>query len=281
MLSRIMLSLIVSPMPTDPRQISPAESPPHILLAAAVAFELRPFARRLGVDAPASAIARGRHGDRQVSLLSTGMGRPGDDAFEHALRDLQPTQVINVGIAGALDLEHPAGSTWIVDEWHHPQPPHGLAASADTELSSQIGAALDDAGIAWGRARGVTVDDPLHDADQRDRIRDGSGAHLVEMEGAAWAGIAAEIGVPFAAVRVVSDHANRPLPGPRPQDGRRGWLLRDDGTLRKRRLAWALLATRAWLRPRHHLSELRAAGGQFRQAMEALDGVAEALLPPR
>jgi nucleoside phosphorylase len=267
-------------MSIDPHPRSPSEPRPHILLAAAIAFELRPFARRLGVDAHASAIAHGKHGDDHVSLLSTGMGRPGDEAFARALRDLQPTQVINVGIAGALDLEHPAGSTWIVDEWHHPQPPHGLAVSADTELSSQIGTVLDGAGIAWGRARVVTVDHPLHDANERDRIRNGSGAHLVEMEGAAWAGIAAELGVPFAAVRVVSDHANRPLPGPRPEGGRRGWLLRDDGTLRKRRLAWALLATRAWLRPKHHLAEIKAAGGQFRQAMEALDAIAEALLPP-
>ncbi len=231
------------------------------------------------MKAPASTIAHGTHGGKQVSLLSTGMGRPGDGAFRRALLDLQPTQVINVGIAGALDLEHPAGSTWIVDQWHQAQPPHGLAASADTELSSRIGTALDGAGITWGRARVVTVDDPLQDADERDRIRNGSGAHLVEMEGAAWADIAAELGVPFAAVRVVSDHANRPLPGARPQGGRRGWLLRDDGTVRKRRLAWALLATRAWLRPKHHLSEVKAAGGQFRPAMKALDGVAEALLP--
>jgi len=33
------------------------------------------------------------------------------------------------------------------------------------------------------------------------------------------------------------------------------------------------------LRPRHHLSEIKAAGGQFRLAMEALEGVASALLP--
>lgn len=207
------------------------------------------------------------------------MGRPGDEVFARALHKLQPTQVINVGIAGALDREHPAGSTWIVDQWHHPQPPYDLAASSDTELSSQIAAALDAAGIAWGRARVVTVDNPLQDATERDRIRKGSSAHLVEMEGAAWAGIAAELGIPFGAVRVVSDHADRPLPGARPNSGQRGWLLRDNGTVRKRRLAWALLASRAWLRPQHHLSEIKAAGGQFRQAMRALDKVAEALLP--
>jgi nucleoside phosphorylase len=252
----------------------------HILLAAAVPLELRPFARRLGLEPPTSAIAHGKHGERHVSLLSAGMGRPGDDTFAAALRDLQPGAVINVGIAGALDEGHPAGSTWLVDQWYRPQPPHELAARADDALSTELAGMLDAAGLQWGRARAVMVDHPLHDSAERDLIRDGSGAHLVEMEGAAWAGIAGAAGVPFAAVRVVSDHANRPLPGPRPRGGRRAWLMRDDGSLRKHRLALAMLFSGAWLRPRHHLSEIKAAGGQFRLAMEGLEEVAEALLPP-
>jgi nucleoside phosphorylase len=254
--------------------------PSHILLAAAVAFELRPFARRLGLEAPAFAIAHGKHGERHVSLLSTGMGRPGDDAFTAALRDLQPDAVINVGIAGALDEQHPAGSTWIVDEWRAPDPPHDRTATADPALSEHLAGLLSAAGWPCGRARAVMVDEPLQDPHQRDRVRARSGAHLVEMEGAAWAAIAKAMGVPFAAVRVVSDHADRPLPGPRPRGGgRRDWLLRDDGRPRKRRLAWALLVSGAWLRPRRHLAEVKAAGGQLRQAAAALEGVAGALLP--
>jgi len=249
------------------------------VLAAALAFELRPFSRRLAAAPPRNGLAHGEHGGRAVSLLAAGMGRRGDEAFARALRELQPAQVINIGIAGALDREHSAGSTWIVDEWHDPQPPYGLAARADAALCARIGATLDGAGVGWGNARAVMVDEPLHDADERDRIRDGSGAHLVEMEGAAWAGIAAELGIPFAAVRVVSDHADRPLPGPRPKDGRRARLLRDDGTARVGRIVWALLASRAWLRPWHHVTEIKAAGVQFRVAMHGLDAVAEALLP--
>ncbi len=254
------------------------ESTPEVLLAAAVAFELRPFARRLGIEAPDSGPTYEPVGNRRVALLSAGMGRSGDEKFAAALRDLRPAAVINVGIAGALDLAHPAGSTWVVNEWRGPHHPHEPAARADTALSADVGEALTETGIGWGNAVAVTVDEPLHDADERDRIREGSGAHLVEMEGAAWATIAAEHGVPFAAIRVVSDHADRPLLGPRPKSGRRAWLLRDDGTTRKGRLLWALLASTAWLRPRHHLRELKAAGGQFRDAADALDGVAQALL---
>ena len=254
------------------------KSTPYVLLAAAVAFELGPFARRLGIDAPDSGLAHAPAGNPRVALLSAGMGRPGDEKFAAALRELRPDAVINVGIAGALDLSHPAGSTWVVEEWLHQHPPHEPTARADAALSAKVGDALTETGVGWGNAVAVTVDEPLHDADERDRIREGSGAHLVEMEGAAWATIAAEHDVPFAAVRVVSDHANRPLPGPRPKDGRRAWLLRDDGTTRKGRLLVAFMASTAWLRPRHHVRELKAAGAQFREAVDALDAVARALL---
>lgn len=213
------------------------ESTLDVMFAAAVAFELRPFARHLGIETLERGLTHATHGAGRVALLSAGMGRSGDEKFRAALRDLKPVTVINVGIAGALDLAHPAGSTWVVEEWRHQHPPHGAMARADAALSADIGVVLDKAGIAWGNAVAVTVDEPLHDADQRDRIRDGSGAHLVEMEGASWATIAADHDVPFAAVRVISDHANRPL--------------RD---------------------------EVKAAGAQFREAVDALDAVARALL---
>ncbi len=208
------------------------------------------------------------------------MGRPGDAAFRDAVHELRPGAIINVGIAGALDLTHPAGAPWLVTEWRHPAPPHEVAATASTQLSGEIGSTLDRAGVRWEQARAVMVDEPLHDTVERDRIRDGCGAHLVEMEGAAWADIAAAADIPFAAVRVVSDHANRPLPGPKPVGGgRRAWLLHDDGTPRKLRLAWAFLVSGAWLRPKHNLAEVKEAGGQFREALQGLEQVAEALFP--
>jgi hypothetical protein len=83
----------------------------------------------------------------------------------------------------------------------------------------------------------------------------------------------------FKAVRVISDHANRSLPGPRPADGRRAWLLRDDGTARRGRVLWAWMMSGAWLRPRHHYRKLKAAGGDFAAAMGGLHQVAAALLP--
>jgi len=264
----------------DSRPERHPDSSLDVLLVAAFPTELRPFARRLGLGASRT-LAQATVDGLEIGLITTGMGRPSDDLFRAAIEEWRPMAVINVGIAGALDLEHPAGSAWIVDEWRHSAHPHGLAARADADLSASIGARLDDAGVAWQRATAVSVDEPLHDADERDRILAGSAAHLVEMEGAPWAAIAAEYDIPFAAIRVVSDHANRSLPGPRPADGRRAKLLRDDGTVRIGRIAWAWLLSGAWLRPRHHYRNLKAAGGEFAAAIGGLHSVAAALLEPR
>ncbi len=120
------------------------------------------------------------------------------------------------------------------------------------------------------------MDKPLHDAVERDRLHAGAGAHLVEMEGGRWADIAAAAGVPFAALRVVSDHANRKLPGADKPHSRRAWMLKDDGRVHRRRLLWALITSTAWLRPVHHYREVRAAGGEFGAALAALHAVAAA-----
>jgi nucleoside phosphorylase len=207
------------------------------------------------------------------------MGRGGDKTFSDAIHNLQPEAVVNVGIAGALDKKYPAGSTWAVQEWRDPLHPHATTAHSDPALLENILRAFKQASIPCKRAIAVTVDEPLYDVNIRDRIRAGSGAQLVEMEGSAWAKIASEHRVPFTAVRVISDHADRPLPGPNSKAARRAWLAQDNTTTGKSRLSLALIASAAWLRPRKQLRELKEAGDGLSKAVEALDNVAHALLP--
>lgn len=249
-----------------------------LLLVAAVSTELRPFADRLGVPEPLPDLSRIRREGGTLALLASGMGRSGDGRFAAALADLRPAAVVNVGIAGALHLEHHAGSTYVIDEWRAAKEPFDTVARPDAALSKRIADRLDSARIDWAPAKAVTVDAALHDPAARDRLREASGAQLVEMEGAPWAALARQAGVPFAAVRVVSDHANRPMPGPGQTAGRRDWLLNEDGSARLHRLAWAWVRSGAWLRPRHNYREVKAAGIDFAAALAALDGVAEALM---
>ena len=254
-------------------------SSPNILFVAAVEFELRAFARYLQIDTSTNKVAHGSGDNGSVALLAAGMGRGGDKTFSDAIHNLQPEAVVNVGIAGALDKKHPAGSTWAVQEWRDPLHPHATTAHSDPALLEKVLRTLKQASIPCKRAIAVTVDEPLYDVNIRDRIRSGSGAHLVEMEGSVWAQLAAEHRVPFTAVRVISDHADRPLPGPNSKAARRAWLAQDDTTTRKSRLSLALIASAAWLRPRKQLRELKEAGDGFSKAVHALDNVAHALLP--
>ena len=255
-------------------------SSPNILFVAAVEFELRPFARYLRVGGtPTNKLAHGSGENGSAALLAAGMGRRGDKTFSDAIHDLQPEAVINVGIAGALDKKHAAGSTWAVQEWRDPLHPHTTTAHSDTALLEKVLRTLNEASIPCKRAIAVTVDEPLYDATIRDRIRSGSGAQLVEMEGSVWAKIAAENSVPFTSVRVISDHADRPLPGPDSKAARRAWMSQDGITTRKIRLPLALTASATWLRPRKQLRELKEAGDGFSKAVDALDNVAHALLP--
>ncbi len=247
-----------------------------LLIAAAAPVELWPFATRLGATELIGELVQVEHADRCIGLLAAGMGPPADAVFAAALSRLRPAAAINVGIAGALHPDLRSGSTWLVEHWLHPDEPHNRAAGVDPALSRQLVEILDAAGISWSSATAVTVERPLHDADQRDRLHADTGAHLVEMEGGRWADIAATADVPFAAVRVVSDHANRDLPGGGKQHGRRAWMLKEDGSVHRRRLLWALITSRAWLRPLHHYREVKAAGCDFGAALASLHAIAEA-----
>lgn len=253
-----------------------------LLLAAAVPTELHPFVTRLGVSAPRPGGVRTVVGERSLALLAAGVGRQGDGPFAAAVRELRPTAVVNIGIAGALDPGLAAGTVVVVSEWRHRSPPHQRLETADVRLRESLAAGLDAARLPWLSAPAVTIDRALHDARARDLLRQTSGARIVEMEGAAWASLARADGVPFAALRVISDHADRPLPGQQRGRFKRDWMLKLDGSPRRARWLSALLLSGAWRRPLHELRQLRAAGRDWAAATSSLASAAAALLasPP-
>jgi nucleoside phosphorylase len=251
--------------------------PVDLLITAAVANELRPFATRLGLSGPLPRLSRTEIIDCRIALLAAGIGRSSDAAFDAALQDLRPAAVLNVGVAGSLHPDRPAGTAVLVNEWRQAEPPHDVIATADIRLREAMAALLAEELVPWFEAAAVTVDRGLHDPDERDLIHAGSGAYIVEMEGGAWAQLAAARGIPFAALRVISDHANRPLFKYLEQEFKRDWVLNQDGSPRKGRVLWALLSSGAWRRPRKDLKAMTAAGQDWAAAFEGLGKSAEAL----
>lgn len=251
--------------------------PVDLLITAAVANELRPFATRLGMTGELPRLSRTEIIDCRIALLAAGIGRSSDAAFDRALRELRPAAVLNVGVAGSLHPDRPAGTTVLVRDWRHAEPPHDVVATADIRLREAIATLLSEELVPWFEADAITVDKGLHDPDERDLLHEGSGAHIVEMEGGAWAQLANNQGIPFAALRVISDHANRPLFKYLKQEFKRDWVLNQDGSPRRGRVLWALLSSGAWRRPRKDLVAMTAAGQDWAAAFEGLGKSAEAL----
>lgn len=154
---------------------------------------------------------------RPPQLRVVGVGRGGDAAAADAMEETRPHRVLNVGFAGGLIATSAPGTCIATSAWVGPYA--GPAAA----LPQDLRAALDEGGIQDGLT--ATVDAPVGNRADRAPLL-AAGATLVEMEGGAWARLAAERGIPFAAIRVISDRADNPLPRPRHE------LLRADGSVR-------------------------------------------------
>lgn len=241
----------------------------ELLYATATAVEARPLLERLGVDPPYPAGRPIPAGGARI--LVAGVGTKGVDDLRRTLRELRPSGLVNLGIAGALTPSLPAGEVVVVRSWLRPEEPHDVVAVTDERLAADVAGRLDEAGVRRIDGDAITVGAPFHDPVQRDRLHAATGASIVEMEGTAWHRCAAELEVPFVAVRIVSDHADRRLPD------FRDWLLSPDGEPRWGRFVVALLRSGAWRRPLRETRKLLAAADSWRAAMEGLAAVSDAL----
>jgi len=84
--------------------------------------------------------------------------------------------------------------------------------TADAALLAAAWQAAEECGIPARAGRSVTVDSVAWGPEEKARLGDWMGHDIVEME-SFWVGrAAAERGVPFLAVRVISDHAGDRIP---------------------------------------------------------------------
>ncbi|MEI8234969.1 MAG: hypothetical protein WCH57_09820 [Verrucomicrobiota bacterium] len=193
--------------------------------------------------AAALPVVTGRLGDRGVLVLHTGVGEAAARRTLAHYWEMRETyggrweSLIAAGFAGGLDPSLPAGALV-------------LSGEAPLERAREIlGARAHVGGLA-------TTSAPMETPEAKAELFRASGAVAVDMETAAIAAFCRENGVPWLALRGISDPAERPLPVPyaiwfdaaaqRPRPGALLWFLaRHPGrVLLFARFVWDVCRTR-------------------------------------
>ena len=124
---------------------------------------------------------------------------------------LHPVALVSVGVCGAIDPALEPGDVVLgqrVLQWDFAVA-HDVVCAGDANLLRRVAAALPGLERA-PRCRTGTIatgDYPVADAGARAELRARLGADVADMESAAVGRVAARLGLPFLAVRAVSDRA--------------------------------------------------------------------------
>jgi len=146
------------------------------------------------------------HG-RDICLARSGVGRKNAAAAARAICfDLQPGFVVVAGAAGALESGLEAGALVVVDRILQE---NGGAIDCAGDVSRQALAALRASGLQAQSGWCCQARTFMHRAADKQALHGRTGAHVVDMESAAFAVEFIRAGVPFVDIRVVSDSVRR------------------------------------------------------------------------
>ncbi len=166
-------------------------------------------------------------------VCHTGMGRVAEHAVRSVLEHVSPRVILSVGTSGGLNGDLQVGDVVLckrVDQAS--QPPVGRPGAtvfADAELIAMAQEAGRKAALSVQMGGSVTVDEVAWGPEEKRRLRDWDGHDVVEME-SYWVGRAATArGIPFLAVRVVTDGAGATIPNI-------PGLMNNDGTMNPQNL---------------------------------------------
>lgn len=123
--------------------------------------------------------------------------------------DTKPAAVISVGTAGALVEDLKFGDIVVAGETVFGDAPGSVLRSSE-ELVEDLSDSCVAEGMSHRIVRLATVSSPVFSGEGRKRLHDLTGAHAVDMETHAMGIEASMLGVPFAALRVISDDLSAP-----------------------------------------------------------------------
>lgn len=166
-------------------------------------------------------ICSGLFGGRRVTILQSGMGAIG---FAELLAEHLPNNrydaLIIVGLAGALDPRLRVGNAVLYNlcydaraiDFTGRERPHCEEVAGDELLSGLLAGALTRAGLSFIKAPGITTGRVVTEAKEKMALGARYGAAAVDMETFQAMSACAQLGLPVAALRVISDEAGRDIP---------------------------------------------------------------------
>ncbi len=219
-------------------------------------------------EEPRMKICRGLFGGRRITILQSGMGAVGfADRLAKHLTNNHYDALIVTGLAGGLDPQLRVGAAVIYDlcydaraidltslEW--PGREEVAAIAGDSRLSDFLSGALTRSRLSFARTSGITVGRIVTEAKEKLALGSHYGAAAVDMETYEALSACALLGLPAAALRIISDEAERDIP-----DFNR--VYNDNGRINGWRMAAAMTARpsaafRLMLTIRRALQSLRA-----------------------
>lgn len=190
-----------------------------ITLFAALELEVRGLVRRMErvehrrVDG--FPVAVGSLAGSPALLCRTGMGPRAGEAAASVLSRYRPSAVLSLGMGGALSPQLRRGDLVLCTQTHlagkPAEGPRGALPSDRALLAAAQRAAV-EAGIPFQVGDALTVAQVVARPAEKAALRSSTTLDVVEMEGYWVAAVAHRLGLPFLAVRSISDIAVDPLP---------------------------------------------------------------------
>jgi adenosylhomocysteine nucleosidase len=189
-----------------------------ILLLGAFAQEIDGLRRQLDVEEavaePGYELYRGKYGNRDILLVRTGMGKERAESATKSVLDHYPVAaIVSVGFAGGLNPELEIGDVVLCSTLYYANGTDQQASKAepytsDAGLISLASDVLEDIGISGRIGSSVATLELDIDPQKQQDLAETFHADVVEMESYWIARIASDRGIPFIAIRSVSDRGN-------------------------------------------------------------------------
>jgi adenosylhomocysteine nucleosidase len=190
----------------------------HILLLGAFGQEIDGVRRYMDVeevvDEQGYELYRGKYANRDILLVRTGMGKERAESATNSVLEHYPVNaIVSLGVAGGLNPDLEIGdvvlcSTLYGENGSGQEDPRAEPCTSDSYLISLASQGLENIEVNCRIGTSVSVLELDSDLQRQQELAETFGADIVEMESYWIARIASDRGIPFIAIRSISDRGS-------------------------------------------------------------------------